>query len=77
MRTTSLVTVSLPQEMLTESEKIAKKQHMTRSELLRSALRRYLEEAKLDEALIIAEKELALGQAKKLSRGGLARLMRK
>ncbi|MBI2356337.1 MAG: ribbon-helix-helix protein, CopG family [Candidatus Doudnabacteria bacterium] len=44
-RNTSLVTISLPPQMLRESEKIAQKQNMTRSELLRTALRRYLEEA--------------------------------
>ncbi len=77
MRTTSLVTISLPPEILTESERAAKRQHMTRSEFLRAALRRYLEEAKLEEALAIAEKELVLGQAKKLTRGGLAKMMRK
>lgn len=77
MRTTSLVTISLPPEILAESEKMAKKQHMTRSELLRSALRRYLEEANLEEALAIAEKELILGKTKKLTRNGLAKLMKK
>lgn len=77
MRTSSLVTISLPPKILAESEKMAKKQHMTRSELLRSALRRYLEEANLEEALAIAEKELILGQAKKLATGGLTRLMRR
>lgn len=44
-RSTSLVTISLPPQMLRESEKIAQNQNMTRSELLRTALRRYLEEA--------------------------------
>jgi len=77
MRTTSLVTISLPPEMATESEKIAKKKHMTRSELLRAALRFYLEEADLEEALSIAEKELRSNQAKKLLKGGLAKLMKK
>ncbi|GEM_PF-2989041 len=45
MRTSSLVTISLPPEMVAESEKIALDKNMTRSELLRTALRKYLEEA--------------------------------
>jgi Arc/MetJ-type ribon-helix-helix transcriptional regulator len=44
MRTSSLVTISLPPEMLTISEKTAQDQNMTRSELMRTALRYYLEE---------------------------------
>ncbi len=44
-RTTSLVTISLPPEMVKESERVAMDKNMTRSELLRSALRLYLEEA--------------------------------
>lgn len=43
-RKTSLVTVSLPPQMLKESEKVALDKNMTRSELLRTALRRYLED---------------------------------
>ena len=43
MRTSSLVTISLPPKMLAESEKVAKRKNMTRSELLRTALRDYLE----------------------------------
>ena len=77
MRSTSLVTISMPPEMVAESEKVAEKKHMTRSELLRAALRFYLEEASLEEAMYIAEKELASGRAKKLAKGGLVRLMRK
>lgn len=44
MRTSSLVTISLPPAMVAASEKTAQNQNMTRSELLRTALRRYLEE---------------------------------
>ena len=40
-----MVTISLPPKMVIESEKIALDQNMTRSELLRTALRYYLEEA--------------------------------
>lgn len=77
MRTTSLVTISLPPSMAAESEKVARKQHMTRSELLRIALRRYLEETQLEEAIRVADAELRLGKLKVLPRGGLVSLMKK
>ncbi|MDP2655082.1 MAG: ribbon-helix-helix domain-containing protein [bacterium] len=40
-RTTVTYTISLPPEMAVELEEIRKKEHRTRSELLREALRRY------------------------------------
>ena len=43
-RSSSIVTISLPPKMAAWSVKIAKKQQMTRSELIRTALRNYLEE---------------------------------
>ncbi|MBI4054457.1 MAG: ribbon-helix-helix protein, CopG family [Candidatus Doudnabacteria bacterium] len=75
MRKTNLVTISLPGALQAESEKLAKKQHMTRSELLRTALRRYIEEIELEEALRVAETELKAGKLKLLPRGGLVKLM--
>ncbi|HEX9502965.1 MAG TPA: ribbon-helix-helix domain-containing protein [Patescibacteria group bacterium] len=77
MRTSSLVTISLPPEMVAESEKLAKQQHMTRSELLRIALRRYMEESQLEEAVRIADDELRRGTLKVLRPGGLSALMKK
>lgn len=75
MRTSSLVTISLPPKLVAESEKIARKKHMTRSELLRSALRHYIEEMELGEAIRIADEEIKTGKAKVLPPGGLAELM--
>ncbi len=43
MRNTSLVTISLPPAMVRESDSRAKSRQMTRSELVRAALREYLE----------------------------------
>ncbi len=43
MRNTSLVTISLPPAMVKESDFRAKARQMTRSELMRAALREYLE----------------------------------
>mgnify|MGYP001561428245 CR=1 FL=1 len=77
MRKTNLVTISLPPSMALEARKVARKQGMTRSELLRSALRRYIEEMRLDEAVRIADEELASGKAKILPKGGLAALLKK
>lgn len=75
MRTTAVVTISLPPTMLKASERAAKRQQMTRSEFLRMAVRRYLEEISLAEAVGVADQELRLGQAKVLPRGGLKALM--
>lgn len=76
MRTSSLVTISLPPKMLAESEKIARQKHMTRSELLRMALRVYLEELNAEEAIRIAEDELRTGKVKVLAKGGLKALLK-
>jgi CopG family transcriptional regulator / antitoxin EndoAI len=41
-RTSKVLTVSLPQEMFRQAEKIAKDENRTRSELFREALRQYI-----------------------------------
>lgn len=43
-RTTRTITLSLPQEMVDKIEELMREEHRTRSELLREALRRYVEE---------------------------------
>lgn len=44
-RTTVTFTISIPPEMAAELEAIRKKEHRTRSELIREALRRYIRAA--------------------------------
>ena len=44
MRTTKILSLSLPPELLREAERMAKKEGRTKSELSREALRRYLQE---------------------------------
>lgn len=44
MRATKLVTISLSPNLLKKAEKAAREENQTRSELLREALRRYLED---------------------------------
>jgi len=46
MRTTRILSFSLPQEMVRELERIAREEHRTKSELIREALRRYVEARK-------------------------------
>jgi CopG family transcriptional regulator/antitoxin EndoAI len=41
MRSTKTLSVTLPPEMLTRAEQLAKKEHRTMSELVREALRQY------------------------------------
>lgn len=76
MRTSSLVTISVPPLMLKESEKVARRKHMTRSELMRTALRQYLEWQMAEEAIRVADEELENGMAKILPSGGLVKLMK-
>lgn len=74
-RVSSLVTVSLPRRMLTASDRLAKRKHMTRSEFLRTALRRYLEETDALESIRIYEEEKRKRKLKTV-KGSIAQLMR-
>jgi predicted transcriptional regulator len=49
MRTTKTLSITLPPEMLTRAEKLAKKEHRTMSELVREALRHYERQSWWDE----------------------------
>lgn len=75
MRTSALITISLPPKMVFEVEKAARTQHMTRSELMRVALRDYLEEQDALRAVATYKKELHAGKLKEL-KGSLVDLMR-
>jgi CopG family transcriptional regulator/antitoxin EndoAI len=44
MRTTRILSLSLPPELVAEAERVAKREGRTRSELFREALRRYVQE---------------------------------
>lgn len=44
MRTSKILSLSLPPSLLREAERLAKKEGRTKSELFREALRRYLQE---------------------------------
>ncbi len=44
MRTRQTMTISLPAEMMEQVEQVRKAQHRTRSELVREALRTYIED---------------------------------
>ena len=44
MRTTKILSLSLPPDLLREAERVAKQEGRTKSELFREALRRYVEE---------------------------------
>ncbi|MDO8617724.1 MAG: ribbon-helix-helix domain-containing protein [Candidatus Uhrbacteria bacterium] len=74
MRTSTLVTVSLPSGLRSASEKVAKRKHMTRSELVRTALRSYIASHQTEEALRVYREEKQAGKLKVL-KGSLADLM--
>ncbi len=61
MRTTKILSLSLPPELLREAERVAKKEGRTKSELFREALRRYLQERRW-----AALRQYGAGQARKL-----------
>ncbi len=61
MRTTKILSLSLPPELLREAERIAKKEGRTKSELFREALRRYIQDRKWREL-----QEYGMRQAQKL-----------
>ncbi|MBI4413857.1 MAG: ribbon-helix-helix protein, CopG family, partial [candidate division NC10 bacterium] len=44
MRTTKILSLSLPPELLQEANRLAKKEGRTKSELFREALRRFIQE---------------------------------
>ena len=46
MRTTKVLSLSMPPALLLEAERLAKKEQRTKSELFREALRRYIQEQK-------------------------------
>ena len=49
------VTVTLPEPMVTELDRLSKSRHLTRSELLREALRRYISIAERSETIPVEE----------------------
>jgi CopG family transcriptional regulator / antitoxin EndoAI len=61
MRTTKILSLSMPPELLREAGRIAKKEGRTKSELFREALRRYIQDKKWREL-----QEYGMRQAQKL-----------
>ncbi len=57
MRATKLVTISLSPDLLRKAERAAKDEQRTRSELLREALRRYLEDREWNKIYRYGEKK--------------------
>ena len=55
-RTTTTITFSLPPEMATRVDEMVEKEGRTRSELLREALLRYIEESEWRRLLIYGER---------------------
>lgn len=49
MRTTKVISITVPPDMAAEAKKLAKKESRTMSELMREAFRRYKRERELDE----------------------------
>lgn len=61
MRTTKILSLSLPPGLLREAERWAKKEGRTKSELFREALRRYIQERRWAEL-----RQYGAGQAREL-----------
>jgi Arc/MetJ-type ribon-helix-helix transcriptional regulator len=76
--TAKMISVSLPEEMLPEIDSVARKEHRSRSELIREALRRYLAAEggrmiPLDDAQSDEVKSIARGR-QEFKRGEFVRL---
>ncbi len=80
MRNTSLVTISLPPAMVKESERLAKTRQMTRSEFMRAAIRRFIEELDKTQAKRIAWEERdtlkAIQSFEKAKKAGKLKILR-
>jgi predicted transcriptional regulator len=50
MRTSKVVSITLPPDMVTEAEQLARREKRTMSELMREAFRRYKRQREWDEA---------------------------
>jgi len=59
MRTTKIISVSLMPDFLEEIEKIAKAENRTKSELVREALRRYIEDRQWEQLIRYAQVKAA------------------
>lgn len=59
MRLTKLISFSLMPDFLREVERVAKEEHHTKSELIREALRRYLEDREWEQLTRYARRKSA------------------
>ncbi len=59
MRRTKLISFSIMPDFLREVEKVAKEEHRTKSELIREALRRYLEDREWEKLTRYARRKSA------------------
>ncbi len=76
MRTSSVISISLPTAMLKEASRLAKKSHMTRSEYLRASLRVRMEEQLFADAVLNADQARREGKMKVLRPGDLTKMMK-
>ena len=66
MRTSNVITMSLPTKLLAASDRLAKKNSMTRSELIRMGLRKIIEELEVGEVVREYEQDKRSGKLKEL-----------
>jgi metal-responsive CopG/Arc/MetJ family transcriptional regulator len=72
-RTTKTVTISLPPKMVDELDRVRRREHRTRSELLREALRRYMADAGTQRTIPVEEATPEEIEALRLGREEYAR----
>ncbi len=73
-RTTNVISISLPPKLYKQTQLMAKKFNMTRSELLRDAFRQYAEAEHIHKIMEEYEDDKRNGRLKKL-RGSITDLM--
>jgi CopG family transcriptional regulator / antitoxin EndoAI len=60
LRLTKLISISIMPDFLREVEKVAKEENRTKSELIREALRRYIEDREWEKLTLYARKKSAI-----------------
>jgi predicted transcriptional regulator len=72
-RTTRTVTISLPPPMVEELDRVRQREHRTRSELMREALRHYMASSERMRRIQLADPERGEDAAARKGRAAIAR----
>lgn len=77
MRSTALLTVSIPQTLARQVERVAKEESRTKSELLREALRLYLDTREARRALARQQLAVLIGRIQERNKSAKPEMIRR